>query len=400
MGNDESKPERNIKDRSKRSKQSSKVGNYKPPRLGPQVKTEAQKRAIDRYSSDSKKPRKPKGSLQRKEQILAVLDDADNLKDKRKKTYYDEISGKSFHSLTAKHEYRFKEFGIPIPQHSESATLSRDGSPANKSNRFKYSAVSSSTNQGKAAISRMHTGEKPKRRMKTADMVLAEGLSAGIETPLKNTGASGRRKKKNTEDRFVARGDASEAARFRMAGVNKKKTILNSGSRAYDLLHGDALKQDNQRSYIASDGTEFASVTSKERYEDSLKRKGDLPTADTIKQNFSDLVSNSDTKVVKLTAKTMLKITSNLLQADTFEAKEKFGHLRLSNKAIIKRFVEVPYALRLLKLVGFRKVSEDNEDIMVFNFCKQNLEYLEYLRRCLQNYQTAIVDEVSPTTHE
>lgn len=172
-----------------------------------------------------------------------------------------------------------------------------------------------------------------------------------------------------------------------MAGIKTKKTILNSESRAYDLLHGDALKQKSQRFFIASDGTEFASQTSMEKYDDLLERNAGPPTIEAIEEHLNALVGSSDSEVVRLTAKTMLKITSNLLQADTFEAKEKFGRLRLSNKAIVKRFVEVPYALRLLELVGFTKETKDNEDVMTFNFCQENLEFLEYLRTCIHNYQ-------------
>lgn len=208
MGNGESDTYKKGKRRTKRSThssqrstQSSPVGNYKPPRLGPQAKTAARERAIDRYSLDSKKPRKPKGNLQRKEQILAVLDDADNLKDKKKTTYHDDRSGKSFHSLTSMNEYRFKEYGIPIPNVPESSLECPSGiQTSSRTDEFKWSAVSSSTKEGNAAISRMQAGGRSKRRMKTADMVLTEGLNKSEETPIENTGASSRRKKKNTDD--------------------------------------------------------------------------------------------------------------------------------------------------------------------------------------------------------
>lgn len=366
-----------------------KVGNYKPPRLGPQEKTAAQARAIDRYHLGSKKPRKAKGSLQRKEQILAVLEDADSIKNNKIKIYRDEKSGMTFHSLTAMNEYRLKKWGIPIPEVPE---LPKEHPSAVRSssisNEFKFSSVSSSTNVGRAAINRMQRGEKSKRPMKTADMVLADGISESMkQTSLENTVATGKRKKNKSEDWFVAKGGASHAARSRMAGTKKKKTALTSESRAHELLYGDALKQASQRFFIASDGTEFSSATSMEKYENMLERNVGPNRVDAIERHLDALVSNTNPEVVRLTAKSMLKITTNLLKADTFEAKEKFGVLRLSNKAILKRFVEVPHAIRLLELVGFRKDTKEDENVLAFDFCSKNVEFLEYLKTCIEEYQ-------------
>jgi len=169
-----------------------------------------------------------------------------------------------------------------------------------------------------------------------------------------------------------------------MLGAQKKKaTAITSESRAHELLYGDALKQPDQKVYRASDGTEFHSATSRDKYEAMLKENTQV---DSINDCLNALVQNSDPEVITLTAKTLLKIIANLLKANTTEDKEKFGCLRLTNKAIIKRFVNVPHAVELLESVGFMKTLKDNEDVMSFSFSEKNLSCLTYLRTCINQY--------------
>jgi len=160
--------------------------NYKSQaaRVGPQSRTAAQARAIDRYQLNSKPGKKPKGNLQRKEQILAVMEDADRLKTAKATVYYDELSNKSFNSKTAMNEYRLKHFGIPIPN-SNSTSPPKKQYPDLKARSeeeynegFKFTNVEANTNVGKAAMARVQSGAKKKKRLgKTADMILADSRS-------------------------------------------------------------------------------------------------------------------------------------------------------------------------------------------------------------------------------
>jgi len=386
--------------------QRNKTSNYNKPtvataRVGPQARTAAQERAIDRYQQTSKPCKKPKGNLQRKEQILAVMDDADRLKTAKATEYYDDLSNKTFKSKTAMHEYRYKHFGVPIPNSSSPpkktypALKSRSCEETNTD--FRFTDVEANTNVGKAAMSRAQSGvqKKKKRLGQTADMILAKSKSADeSEEKSRRTSpkpAMVKNKKPQENQWYVAAGGASEAARNRMEGaVQKKKgkSVLTSESRAHDLLYGDALKQGEERIFKASDGSEFKSAFSRDKYEEGLKSKTtNLSPIERIQEQLILFVNESQPDVVAGTAKTMLKMIDNLLKAKTAEEKEKFGRLRLNNKTIIKRFVKVPYALALIGAIGFVKDTSGNEDVLNFQYTDVNLKSLEFLKQCIHDYQ-------------
>jgi len=370
-------------------------------RVGPQARTAAQERAIDRYQQTSKPVKKPKGNLQRKEQILAVMDDADRLKTAKATEYYDDLSNKTFKSKTAMHDYRYKHFGVPIPNSSSPPKKTypalKPRSDEENNTDFRFTDVEANTNVGKAAISRAQGGgpKKKKRLGKTADMILAESKSGDeLEQKSRKTSpksAMVKEKKAQENQWYVAAGGASEAARNRMEGaVQKKKgkSVLTSESRAHELLYGDALKQGEERVFKASDGSEFKSAFSRDKYEEGLKSKTtNLSPIERIQEQLILFVNESSPDVVAGTAKTMLKMIDNLLKAETVEDKEKFGRLRLNNKAIIKRFVKVPYALALIGTIGFVKDTSGDEDVLNFQYTDLNLESLEFLKQCIQDYQ-------------
>lgn len=382
--------------------QKTQKSNYKPQavRVGPQSRTAAQARAIDRYQSHNKPIKKPKGNLQRKEQILAVMEDADRLKTAKATVYYDELSSKSFKSKTAMNEYRYKHFGVPIPNSTCPATKHypelKTRSDEEYNEDFKFTDVEANTNVGKAALARIQSGVKKKKRLgKTADMILADSKSEDEleENTRKNSPKAAMRKKKKPRenDWYIASGGASEAARTRMVGVVQKKkgkSVLTSESRAHELLYGDALKQNGQRVFKASDGSEYQSAFSRDKYEEGLKDQGkDLSPVERIQEKLILFVNESDPDVVAGTAKTMLKMIDNLLKAESVEEKEKFGRLRLTNKAIIKRFVKVPYALALLGAIGFVKATSGDEDILNFQYNETNRKSLDFLKQCIEEYQ-------------
>jgi len=380
--------------------QKSNYNNPKVVRVGPQARTAAQERAIDRYQQTSKPGKKPKGNLQRKEQILAVMDDADRLKTAKTTEYYDDLSQKTFKSKTAMHEYRYKHFGIPIPNSSspekKTVPATKPRTDEDKNTDFRFTNVDANTNVGNAAMSRALGGQKKKKRLgKTADMILAESKPVDeLEEKSRRTSpksAMVKNKKPKENQWYIASGGASEAARNRMEGaVQKKKgkSALTSESRAHELLYGDVLKQDEERIFKASDGSEFKSAFSRDKYEEGLKSKTtNLSPIERIQEQLILFVNESKPDVVAGTAKIMLKMIDNLLKAETVEQKEKFGRLRLNNKAIIKRFVKVPYALALLGAIGFVKDTSGDEEVLNFEYTDLNRESLEFLKQCIQDYQ-------------
>jgi len=183
---------------------------------GPQSRTAAQARAIDRFQSNLKPGKKPKGDLQRKERILAVMDDADRIKTSKATEYYDELSDRTFKSRTAMNEYRYKHFGIPIP--SSSTSPEREYAPLQprecdaNCEEFKFNEVEPNTNVGKAAINRIQIGQKKKKNRfaKTADDLLTEAANEDSieEKTSPRTSPNSGVKKKSVNDWYVAAGGA------------------------------------------------------------------------------------------------------------------------------------------------------------------------------------------------
>jgi len=363
--------------------------------------TAAQSKAIDRYQSICKPVKKPKGNLQRRERMLAVVEDAESLKLAQTTEYYDEISNKTFKSKTAMNEYRLKHFGIPNASSSICAYPLEPGRHDENNERLQFSEVSANTKEAIAALVRLQTVPKKKKRLvKTAEMILDEARGEeDQEVDNKNDSPEPvmiSKKKPYENELHIAAGGASEAARFRMEGARKKKGkgVLTNESRARELLYGDVLKQDEQRVFKATDGSEFNSATSRDKYEEELEDQSIfLSPLEKISEHFVFFVNWSNPDVVAGTTKTMLKMIDKLLQAKTVEDREKFGRLRLNNKAIIKRFVKVPYALALLRAIGFVKATSAGEEVLTFQYSDMNRKSVEFLKQCILDCQAEMVEE-------
>jgi len=352
----------------------------------------AQARALDRYQSICTPGKKPKGNLQRKEHLLAVVENLEKFNTADTKEYFDELSNRTFKSKTAMNEYRFKHFGIPKPS-SGHYSDSKAGSGDENYEKFKFSEVLANTNVANAALGRVQAVPKRKKRLgKTADMILAEARTEE-ELEVKNRRASPEPSiisKKKAHEWYVARGGASEAARDRMEGARKKKGrgVLTNESRAHELLYGDVLKQEEHQVFKASDGSEFQSATSRDRYEEELENQSKfLSPVEQISEHFILFVNWSESDIIAGTTKIMLKMIDKLLKAETDEEKQKFGRLRLNNKAIIKRFVKVPYALALLGAIGFVRAKSAGEDVLSFHYTDVNRKSLEFLKQCILECQ-------------
>merc|ERR1719499_535380 len=126
------------------------------------------------------------------------------------------------------------------------------------------------------------------------------------------------------------------------------------------------------------------------KHEEELQdQTSELSQLEQIQQKLILLVNDSSVDVVAGTAKTMLKMIGNLLAASTPEDKQKFGKLKLSNKAIQKKFVKVPHALELLSLIGFKKAIDGDLDVLVFNYTEENRKALELLKENIEEWQQA-----------
>jgi len=363
--------------------------------------TAAQSRAMDRYQTLCKPVKKPKGNLQRRERMLAVVEDAERLKPAQTTQYYDEISNKTFKSKTAMNEYRLKHFGIPNDGSSIGAYRLEPRRDDENNEHFKFTEISANTKEAHAALIRVQTVPKKKKRLvKTAEMILDEARAEeDLEVDNKNDSPEPvmiSKKNPHENEVHIAAGGASEAARFRMEGARKKrgKGVLTNESRAHELLYGDVLKQDDQRVFKATDGSEFNSATSRDKYEEELENQSTfLSPLEKISEHFVSFVNWSNQDVVAGTTKTMLKMIDKLLQATTVEDREKFGRLRLGNKAIIKRFVKVPYALALLRAIGFVKATSAGEEVLTFQYSDMNRKSAEFLKQCILDCQAEMVEE-------
>jgi len=353
----------------------------------------AQARALDRYQSICKPGKKPKGNLQRKEHLLAVVENLERVTTADTKEYYDEVSNRTFKSKTAMHEYRFKHFGIPKPSSGDYSDL-KPGSDDENYEHFKFSEVLANTNVANAALSRVQVSPKKKKKRlgKTADMILAEARTEEVleEKNRRDSPETSIIDKKKSHELHVARGGASEAARDRMEGARKKrgKGVLTNESRAHELLYGDVLKQEEHQVFKASDGSEFQSATSRDKYEEELENQSKfLSPIEKISEHFILFVNWSESDIIAGTTKIMLKMIDKLLMAETEDEKQKFGRLRLNNKAIIKRFVKVPYALALLGAIGFVRAKSAGEEVLSFRYTDDNRKSLEFLKQCILECQ-------------
>lgn len=366
-------------------------------------RTAAQARALDRYQSICKPLKKPKVNLQHIEQILAAAEETDRVNAVKATAFFDELSNKMFTSKTAMNEYRFNYFGIPIPSPSTSNNPDlQPQSGGQHSENFKFSEVIANTHMANAALVRAQTLPKKKKRLgKTADMILAEASTEDNKEKGKNKKDSPepimmRTKSLQEKHPNFAAGGAGEAARIRMEGARKKKGkgVLTNETRARELLYGDALKQDEKRVFKASDGSEFQSATSRDKYETELKNQSEfLSPLEQISEYFILFVNWSEPDIMGGTTKTMLKMIDKLMGAETMEEKEKFGRLRLNNKAIIKRFVKVPYAQALLGAIGFVRATSANEDVLTFQYSEMNRKSLEFLKQCILDSQKEMAEE-------
>merc|ERR1712159_776136 len=81
-----------------------------------------------------------------------------------------------------------------------------------------------------------------------------------------------------------------------------------------------------------------------------------------IHKAFLTLRNSNGSMEVKVTAKVMHVIVANLLKTDASSAgdaasRKKFGTIRLSNKGIKKKFVDMTGGVEALEVLGFERVT-------------------------------------------
>merc|ERR1712154_664854 len=100
-------------------------------------------------------------------------------------------------------------------------------------------------------------------------------------------------------------GGAADAALQRVQGMKKSKGILSkdNADRTNALLHGDALKQtEGTKRYYASDGKEFFSETSRDKYEALLRGQDTRSVDEKIQDSLMHVANSNPPEIVSDTA--------------------------------------------------------------------------------------------------